>query len=479
MVHYSSVMPKAPYLRIRVPASQATAAGIVTAVESELDSGAVAAGSRLPPVRVLAHQLGVSKTTVSTAYDELDARGLLERQERRGVFLKPPLEKRATIVQASRPTLRPEVRPTPGPVGVQLSNVFVDSRLLPTQALTRCYRAVLKRGLEPFYEAQGYLPLRQAIAKRLVQRGFETSAEEILITVGSQQALDVICRALSARRIATENPAYSIGKQLFEMNQMEVIGLPLDPFSDLPLEEWEAVLRRHRPAMLYLTTNFQNPTGYSYSTSELRRLAELSSELGFGVIEDDWGSDMLSYSEYRPPLRALAGPEVLYMNSFTKKLMPSMRLGYLVAHRELMPTLVAAKRVATLANPWLEEAALAEFLTRGYYDRHLKSLQKELDNRYRNCLRLLRDLMPEGVRWSQPGGGPLVWLECPKSVELSKLQEELAQRQVCIGIQPERFFGTPHLHGFPLGFASMNCDEFESGLRILANCLETSLCLQR
>lgn len=469
-------MSKAPYLRIRVPSGRVTVPGLADAVEDELRRGSLPAGMRLPPVRVLAHQLGVSKTTVQNAYDELHARGLTENKQRRGVYLTPQDGPRPAPIGAALPSFLGATPPCAKPQGLSLSTVFIDPELLPTELLARCFRAVLKRGLDPLYQAQGYLPLRQVIAKRLVQRGFETSAEEILITLGSQQALDIVCRALRQRKIATENPAYSIGKQLFEMNQMEVLGLPLDPFRALPLERWEQLLRQHRPSMLYLTTNYQNPTGYSYSTSELLRLAELSQELEFGIIEDDWGSDMLSYSEYRPPLRALAGAEVLYMNSFTKKLLPSMRVGYLVAHQELMPTLIAAKRVATLGNPILEEAALCEFLERGYYDSHLKKLQKELDRRYRRCLELLGEVMPEGVRWSQPGGGPIVWLELPRSVDLGRLQARLAERGVIIGMHPDRFFGNPHLHGFSIGFAYLSPDDLARGLGILGE--ETAALLQ-
>ncbi len=465
-------MSKAPYLRVRVPHGTSTVDGLVAAITEELSHRDLPQGMRLPPVRALAHQLGISKTTVQNAYDELNARGLTHTKRRQGVFVSQGPEGEGEPIAVALPELLEPGPPDGGPsLELNLSRVFLDPDLLPTEMLARCYRAVLKTGLDPLYQAQGYLPLRAAIAERLQKRGIETSAEEILITLGSQQALDVICRAMSQRRIATEDPAYSIGKQLFEMNQMDVLGLPLDPFKPLDRNLWEERLREFRPSMLYLTTNYQNPTGYSYSTGELLRLAELSQELGFGIIEDDWGSDMLSYSEYRPPLRALAGAGVLYMNSFTKKLLPSMRLGFLVAPKELMPTLVAAKRVATLANPLLEEAVLCEFLVRGYYDRHLRKLQKELDRRYHCCLQLLQELMPPGVRWSQPGGGPLIWLELPTSVCLENLGSELAKRGVSIGVNFERFFGRPHLHGFPIGFAYPKPEVLKEGLTRLAEAL--------
>src|SRR5262249_27670828 len=150
----------------------------------------------------------------------------------------------------------------------------------------------------------------------------------IVVTTGSQQALDAVCRALSVRKIATENPVYQQGKALFESLGSELVGLRLDPFGPIPIDEWRRVLTATRPELFYAITSFHNPTGRSYSTHELGQLLELSRELGCALLEDDWGSDMLSNTEYRPTLRALGGPNVLYVNSFTKKLLPSLRLGF-------------------------------------------------------------------------------------------------------------------------------------------------------
>jgi GntR family transcriptional regulator/MocR family aminotransferase len=135
---------------------------------------------------------------------------------------------------------------------------------------------------------------------------------------------------------------------------------------------------------------------------------------GVAILEDDWGSEMLSGGEYRPALRILGGANVLYVGSFTKKLWPSIRVGYIVAPPELVPSLVAAKRISTQSGAQITEAIVAEFLERGYYDGHLERLQKQLDARYVSCLELLRELMPPDVRWTAPGGGPSLWLELPR-----------------------------------------------------------------
>ena len=133
-----------------------------------------------------------------------------------------------------------------------------------------------------------------------------------------------------------------------------------------------------------------------------------------------------------------------------------------------VPALVAAKRVATLGNPTLIEAALAELLERGWYDMHLASMQAEPDRRYQRRLALLDELMPEGVRWTSPGGGPLVWLEVPQSVALDALSARLAERKVRINLVPGAFHGEPHLHGFPIGYAFLDSARLLQGLEVLA-----------
>jgi len=323
-------------------------------------------------------------------------------------------------------------------------------------------------GLAAFYDAQGYPPLRELIAARLRARGMEVDASNVVVTTGSQQALDLVARASEERRVAIESPTYSHAKLLFQSLDFQVTGLRLDPFEGPRLDEWEAQIARARPSFLYLVTSFQNPTGYSYSSHELRALLELAALHDVALVEDDWGSDMLSGSEYRPMLRLLGGPSVVYVNTFTKKLLPSLRVGFLVADASLVPALVAIKRVSTLGNAWLTEAIVAEFLDRGYYDAHLAALQHELDARYSQCLAALAELMPAGVRWTTPGGGPVLWLDLPRSVDLGRLRSRLKERGGHIDDSGEAFHGEPHLHGFRLSYAFAPAPLLRRGLEIVA-----------
>ncbi|HET9625276.1 MAG TPA: PLP-dependent aminotransferase family protein [Kofleriaceae bacterium] len=468
-------MSRPPYVALRVEpgARRATAADIVASVQREIASGGLPAGSRLPPVRALERQLGLSKNTAQAAYDELVARGVVEAREREGVFVLAAqrVEAAAPIAAPPLPAFVPPPlgRPDfPRPGVIPLSTVFIDPDLLPTERLAECVRSVARDRMPAQYEAQGYRPLREAIARRLVGRGLDVTADEIVITTGSQQSLDIVARALAHKQIAVESPVYAYAKLLFENLGHPLLGLPLDPFRGIDLDAWDRVFAK-KPALAYLISSFQNPTGYSYTSAELRGVLAIAERHGVAILEDDWGSDMLSDGEYRPMLRMLGGKRVLYVNSFTKKLLPSLRIGFVAAAPELVPSLVAMKRLSTLGNAWLTEAVVAEFLDRGYYDSHLQALQRALDTRYAACLAALDELMPDGVKWTRPGGGPTLWLELPRTIDYPAIEDQLARRGVQVSNASAAFVGPPHLHGFRISYAFLPEEKLRTALTILGD----------
>jgi DNA-binding transcriptional MocR family regulator len=478
----TDAMARAPYISLRVSAAgrRTAAADIVASVQREIASGALPAGSRLPPVRVLEKQLGLSKNTAQAAYDELVARGLVDAREREGVFVASAgsgANVEPVLVEPPLPAIVPPpiTRPDLPHGAIPLSTVFIDPALLPTERLTECARSVLRDGMPSQYDHQGYPPLREAIARRLVARGLDVEPDEIVITTGSQQSLDICARALAVHRIAVESPVYAYAKLLFESLGHELVGLPLDPFAGIDLAAWDDALARARPSLAYLIPSFQNPTGYSYTSAELRGVLESCARHGVAIVEDDWGSDMLSDGEYRPMLRALGGKHVLYVNSFTKKLLPSLRVGFVAAHPSLVPTLVAMKRLATLGNAWLSEAIVAEFLARGYYDTHLATLQRALDARYAACLAALEELMPDGVRWTRPGGGPTLWLELPDPVRVDDIAADLAPRGVAVSSTSAALVGAPYLRGVRIAYAYLREDEMRRALGLLAQAIRDQL----
>lgn len=471
-----------PYLRLNLtsatPGHALTSSDLIESLGRKLVSErGTAAGCRLPPVRVLAHDLGISHTTVQAAYAELVARGLVLSRERVGLFVAPPESAASPIRQdpvpvpalKAAPAAGPAIRPADPSRAISLSSVFIDPELLPTRRLLNCYRSVLAQpGLSSTSDLQGLAPLRRIISERLVRRGIDADPAHIVITSGSQQALDCVCRVLESRVVAVENPSYAVACGLLEVNGMEPVALPVSPFAGIDMEEWERRLEESRPALLLLTANYQNPTSYSYTSDELRQIGDQARRYRFGILEDDWGSDMMPYSDFRPSLRAQGGDGVFYVNSFTRKVLPSLRLGYVVGNEQTTPLLAGAKYASTLGMSALNEAVLFEFLDRGYYDTHLSQLQQELDRRYAACLETLRQTMPEGVTWTTPGGGMSVWIEFPRHVDLQQVQMRLADRSVLMGSGDGYYLGECHLNGTRIGYGYLPPEALQRGLEVLA-----------
>jgi len=473
------IIERPPYIRFNLDTKNSgrhlSIEQLVTLIKDQILSDHHFKGCRLPPVRALAHQLGLSKNTIQTAYDELRAQGLVESRDRSGFFVTRGEKPRLFDNPINVPALEfkkisyDEFIRFKDHDAINLSSVFIDPRILPKDKLTACFRSVLKSpGIPEFHDHQGMPALRKKIAARLKNRGIEVDMDHIILTSGSQQALDLVTRALASKVVGTEDPSYHLGKYLLEMNGMKTFGLPIDPFIGIDANIWQKRLAEHRPGLVYLTTSFQNPNGYSYSSLEISSIVNWAKEFNFGILEDDWGAEMLSYSEFKPGLRAMGGSNVLYMNSFTKKVLPSLRLGYIAANEKTIGPLMMAKRVSTIAVPGIIEAALFEFLDRGYYDAHLKYVQKELDIRYQYCLSLLREQMPEEVKWTTPGGGPVLWLELPKRVNLDQLLVKLKAQGVLIQLSKNAFFSEPHSHGFKIGYAFLSKAEMEIAVEKVA-----------
>lgn len=477
-----------PFLRIHFPANSGrklSTAEVIDAFCAELRRSPCQ-GLRLPPIRMIAHQLSMSKASIQAVYDELVARDLIESRRRIGLWVKgPPGDMGRSDERAGPRASLPALAPVPAAIArgrrlqpsvIDLSRVLLDPSLAPRAQLRRAIESVIKRpGLQPEYDPLGHPALRYQVARRLSRFGIRASADEVVVTVGSQQALDIVCRVLARPVIALESPTYALGRHLFEMNRMTLVGLPVDPFRGIDLNRWEETIRRTRPGVLYLVSTFQNPTGYSYTSAELAAIAEWSAKYRFGIVEDDWGSEMLSHSEFRPPLRATGGDNVFYVNSFTKKVLPSLRIGYVVGNGDTIAGLAASKRVSSLGSPMFMEAALAEFLDRGYYDVHLELVHAELDARYRSALSILRRTMPESVRWTTPGGGPLLWLELPKQVDASALAQHMEKVGVRIAAPSDAFLGPPHLNGVKLGFAYNPVERTTEGIERLAQGIRAML----
>ena len=341
--------------------------------------GRLEPGERLPPTRALAVDLGVSRTTVATAYDRLVAEGFLTARVGAGTFVadaarrvRPP--RRGTDL-APRPFWdqpHPTSGSTPKPPHDFRAGI-PDARLFPFDTWRRLVTAELRVGahdLGVYADPAGYLPLREAIARQLaLSRGVTATPDEVLVTYGTQQAIDLVTRVLVAPGdvVAVEEPGYPLARDVFASYGARVVPVRVDE-EGLVVDEVPAAAR-----LVFTTPSHQFPTGPPLSLERRQALLDFAGRHRCAVIEDDYDSEF-RFTER--PLETLHSMDdagrVLYLGTFSKSLVPGLRFGYLVAPEPLQDALRAALQLSVGYVDVPVQAALARFLEDGLFARHLR-----------------------------------------------------------------------------------------------------------
>lgn len=366
--------------------------------------GGLKAGTPVPASRALAGQLGVSRNTVLLAYDRLIAEGYLQARVAIGTFVS--LELPETCLATARPAVAPAVVrgepssqraiPFAGRAQAVVSAHRVahdfwlgrpDAHSFPIKSWRRLTNKALATAgarLTEYRDPAGLPELRQAIADHLAAaRGVSVSSDQVIITAGSQSALNLVARLLvrEGTPVATENPCYQGAAFLFESHRARMVPVPVDE-AGLDVEQ----LPRQGVMLVYVTPSHQYPLGFTLSLERRLKLIDWARRCGAYIIEDDYDSDF----RYRgSPLTALMGLDqygcVMYLGTFSKSIGAGLRLGYLVVPKALAKAARSAKALLDNGHPWLDQAVMAEFIRSGAYGNHLRRIRQLYCER-RDCL---------------------------------------------------------------------------------------------
>ena len=473
-----------------------------------LGRGTLRVGECLPSTRQLAEQLGVHRTTVAEAYQELWSLGWLELRPgsrarvRSRTGLAParpgPAAAGACPTEARTDPAATDAFPwaahmggvaqglvdraaRPAPVGdgvISFRSMTMDPRLIPAETFRGCLARVLRRrgaALLGYGAREGFRPLREYLARRLAGYGIQAGPDEILLTHGSQQALDLVFRMLGpGRRIALENPSYEQVFLLLELAGQTPVPVPMGR-DGLDLDALEACCERDPPALLYTMPNFHNPMGISTSQSHRERLLALCGRFGVPILEDGFEEEMKYFGRVTLPIKSMdRRGGVIYCGTFSKVLLPGIRVGWLVAPPTCIRTLAALRRVSELCPDQVLPAALHAFCESGHYDLHLSRMHRVFRSRLRAALAALREFMPPGrVRWQEPVGGYLLWLELSGPADLDWEAHCAAHGvEVCAG---SRFFlGPAPATRLRLSISTLDEAQIREGLRRLGQAIACS-----
>jgi DNA-binding transcriptional MocR family regulator len=466
-------------------AVQSTAYGrIAKRLRAQIHTGRLAAGARLPTIRALATRLGVSRDTVAGAYEALASEGLVEGTVGRGTFVSGP--GRATVhpgppvlsPAAERLLDRERLRPVHAGDGkaVALHAIAPDASLFPLEHFQRALRHVLTRqggALLGYGPPQGHRGLREALARRLEALGVPATADDLLLTQGATEGIALALRLFASPgdAVAVEEPTYANVMSTVEALGLRAVGVPM--LEDGPdLDALARVLARHDVKAFYTIPTFHNPLGLCTSTAHRRRLLEVAARASKPVIEDAFELDLRCEGKPVPPLAALgAGDLVLHLSSFSKALFPGVRVGWILARGRRLEALLALKRATDLGGSALLQAALAEFVERGDYDRHLARVRRELRRRRDALLDALARHLPPGSRWTRPEGGWQVWVELPDGVDTRELLTDAARAGVLFS-PGDLFSVAPGIsRALRLSLASADVPSIRAGVAALGRAL--------
>jgi GntR family transcriptional regulator/MocR family aminotransferase len=460
---------------------------LARALREAMAAGRLGNGTRLPSSRELACDLQLSRTTVVAAYEHLRTEGFIAGRVGSGSYVtspwhtpvRPPPPRRAVVAQSDfsrRTRAHCALDDIPGRRPPGMRHAFQFGVPMVNTALTAQWVRELARAapyVQPGYpRIQGLPALREAVARHVGRsRGVACTADDVLIVGGTQQALSLIARVLldPGDEVALEEPHYFAARTLLQVHGARLAGVPVDT-DGLQVE------RLPDPAakLTYVTPSHQFPTGAVLSHE--RRLALLEyARLGSGwIVEDDYDGE---FRHDQQPVRALQELDrdgrVLYIGSFSKTLFPALRLGYVIMPAGLKDDLLAAKWTDDFACPPLDQAALANFINAGGYERHLRQVTRKLAERRR----LLRTLLEEqcadrlDIADSHAGMHLVAWVRDMPASEGDALIRAAAERKLALYSIAPCYLQPPDRTGLIMGYSAMSPGEIRDAVALFARCL--------
>ncbi len=352
-----------------------------------------------------------------------------------------------------------------------------DEKLIPAEGLSKAFDTALKKyGSRMFQYANsdGFHPLKKWIADRYKKKwGLEIPMDEMILTNGSQQAFDLLGKVFIEKKdkVIIEQPGYLGVIQSLQCFEPELIPVPLKP-EGVDLEILQDTLEYHPVKLMHMVPNFQNPSGISYSHENKKNLAKIALQQNLLVVEDDPYGELYFEEDYEtPPLKKYMGDNGILLGSFSKTLSPGMRLGWIIASREIIDKLIIAKQASDLHTNNISQMMAYEFLIENDYESHLKAIRKCYHERKEYMQQAILKYLPADVRFTDPQGGMFLWGELPEHIPAFKLVQ-LCMDSGVVFVPGEVF----HLNGhgkntFRLNFSKSSPEEIDQGIQIISKAI--------
>ncbi|OED41189.1 GntR family transcriptional regulator [Chromatiales bacterium (ex Bugula neritina AB1)] len=458
-------------------------------VSSAITTEALSPDNRLPSCRELADQLGVSRNTVFEAYNRLIDLGLLVSRDRSGYFVNPiamSLSQTPTAQKTAEDPVTPAAS-TPSPVHFDALDLIpvenplnwtsypypfiynqIDPNLFPVDSWRECTRLALGRTQMPAWRDDSVesdsTQLTQQLRQRLLSsRGIYADEDQILITLGAQNALFIIGTMFSHKNtsIAIEDPGFFGARNAFQLTGNKLVGVPIDAEGIVP----GAIPPECQ--LVFTTPGHQFPTMVTMSEARRKELLDAADTNDFIIIEDDYEAEMNYFNSRSQSLRSLdTNDRVIYVGSLSKTISPGIRLGFMVAHRDIIQQARVVRGVMMRHPPTIVQEVVALFFRLGHYDSHLRNIER----RYKKRWLAMQEAITRHLgmlEQSRTIGGTSFWLTGKEGFDATELGERVRERGVLIDVG-ENFYLNVNRRSFRLGFAFVPIKKLEEGIRIIA-----------
>ncbi|HUS04841.1 MAG TPA: PLP-dependent aminotransferase family protein [Bryobacteraceae bacterium] len=471
---------------------------IKESVRALIVQGTVRPGDRLPSTRQLSGKLGINRMTVEAAFSRLEAEGLISSHVGRGTFVNggparadpklrsEPLGEEA-VARMWTPLFTdtrsvPMSLPTAMARKMAKSITFVPAApgpdLFPAIDFRRCADFVLKRRvaeISAIGSSDGLASLKSYLVRWFGQNGMGVSEEDIVITTGCQQSMDLIGKIMigPGDSLVLENPTYPGAVAALAPTSTERLQLPVQEGGP-DLRTLTSLLSRNRCKLIYSVPNFHNPTGRTIPLEARRQFINLAAEFRVPIVEDDVFGELRYDGPVLPTLRSLRPDMVIYIGSFSKMLTPAIRLGWIVAPRPVIRQINMVKQATDLHTNLLIQAILDEFCRRDLMNRHMKRVRRIFKKRRDALAEALHRHFPHETRFEVPDGGLSMWVTPPPDCDVAELLRLASGKGVKFLRGSAFYFRSPLHNSLRLSFAAEPEERIKEGIRILGSLLRSN-----
>lgn len=387
----------------------------------------------------------------------------------------------ASRVASMKPSpIREILRVAERPDVISFAGGLPAGELFPIEAIADAHARVLAdegAASLQYSTTEGFAPLREWVVAHLARRGIRCDADQVLITAGSQQGIDLVAKLLvdPGDTVLVESPCYLAALQSFASYEATFTVVDSDD-DGMRVEELESSIGARRPKLIYVVSDFQNPKGTTLSRERRELLLRVAREHGIPILEDDPYGELRFAGEPVPPLAALdEGGGVVYLGTFSKTLAPGLRVAWAVGPKPLIRRMAIAKQAVDLHTGTLAQRAVARLLQTFDYAQHMDTLRRVYRQRCEAMLGALERHFPRGTRWTRPEGGLFVWTQLPRAISADALFDDVIREGVAF-VPGTAFFADRPRHEFMrLNFSNRDPAAIEAGMRVIAQAVERRL----